>query len=126
MFCAVFILFLPLFSMAQDAAVAGDWKTMIPGQDGTTMIPLKVKIAEDGTYTLDFGGDGVVDVKGTYKTDGNQIIVKDVVEEGKEGCDGKGVYNFSVNNDTLVMERVSDECPGRGGEDGRMEMKRDK
>ena len=40
------------------------------------------------------------------------------------GCTGKGVYNVKVTDTALFMNRVSDECEGRGGPEGLMQFKR--
>ena len=123
MFCTALVLILPLFMFAQ-RSLEGSWTTTFPGQDGSAVVA-KLVIGEDGTYTVDFGADGQVEINGTYKTDGNQIIIRDM-GEGPDACNGKGVYNFTVDDVAMVMERVSDECPNRGGEAGRMEFKREK
>ncbi|MCB9048352.1 MAG: hypothetical protein H6556_02885 [Lewinellaceae bacterium] len=115
----LFLIFCFCFSAslsAQSEAV-GEWKTMIPGQEEGSMIPLHVSIKDDNTYALDFGADGAVEIKGSYQSKGDQIVIQDV--EGSD-CTGKGIYTFEVNDAGMTMTRVSDECEGRGGPEGKM------
>ncbi|HPI07710.1 MAG TPA: hypothetical protein PLM41_15075 [Saprospiraceae bacterium] len=112
------IMLAPLALAAQSPV--GMWKLSIPGQDGK-MIPLTVNIADNGTYTLDFGGDGVVETKGKYSLDKDKMTVQDT--EGAD-CTAEGVYTIMVDEKTLTMTRVSDGCPNRGGPEGVMKMER--
>lgn len=100
--------------MAQ--SVEGDWLFKIPTEDGQ-MMEAKLSM-KGGAYDVDLGNDGSVEVKGVYTVDGNTITVQDT--EGENACkgDAKGIYNFKVDDKTLVMKRVSDPCEGRGGPDG--------
>lgn len=104
--------------MAQDPF--GNWKMSVPDQNGV-MIPLAVVIAADGTYTIDFGADGTIETKGKHLEDGNKITIRDI--EGTD-CTEAGVYTFKIEGDTMTMTRVSDSCPGRGGPEGIMTMRR--
>jgi len=95
----------------------------LSAEDGS-VTKLVVNMTDSGTYSLDWGGDGAVEVRGTYRTDGDQIVVKD--DEGSGDCAGKrGLYSFSTDGSTLVMTRIEDECENRGGPDGKMEFKRE-
>lgn len=109
---------LPIGLMAQSPV--GNWKTAIPDENGN-MIPLKVKLSEDGTYTVDFGSDGTIEIKGKYTIDGGKMTIQDA--DGSE-CTAQGVYKFKVEGDTFTMTRISDGCPNRGGPDGVMSMQR--
>ena len=113
---------LPLSLVAQDPLV-GDWKTMIPGDQGQ-MVPMKVSIKADGTYALDFGMDGTVDINGAYQRNGDDMTIWDV--SGQTDCDKKGVYKVAIASDgkSYSMTRVSDECQGRGGPEGKMSFQR--
>lgn len=119
-FVVILCFCLPLASSGQSSAV-GEWKAMIPADDQGNMMPMHVSIKADNTYTVDFGADGVVEIKGTFSEKDGQITIQDV--EGSE-CTGKGVYKYEVTADGLKMTRVSEECEGRGGPDGVMELKR--
>lgn len=104
-------------TLAQTTPV-GNWKMTVPTEDGSTM-SVKVSIKSDGTYDVDFGMDGNVEVKGEYKMNGNQMTIKDV-SSGENSCSGEGVYTFEVSGDSLKMTRVKDACPNRGGPEGVM------
>ena len=107
-------------SLSAQSEVVGEWKTMVPGEEGK-MIPLHVTIKADNIYWLDFGGDGDIEVTGMYQAKDGQIQIQDV--EGSD-CTGKGVYAFKVDDEGMTMTRVSDECEGRGGPEGKMVFSR--
>ena len=117
-FILMVLLFLPIGLMAQ--SIAGTWKMTLTGEDGNPMT-FVAKISKDGTYALDIGNDGNIEVKGKYETDGDQITIQDT--EGSD-CTGKGVYKFKVEANTLTMTRIKDACPDRGGPEGVMKMTR--
>jgi hypothetical protein len=109
---------LPFGLMAQSPV--GAWKMSIPDQNGK-MTPVKVQISEDGTYAIDFGADGTIDLKGKYTVEGGKITVQDT--EGSD-CTAPGVYTLKIEGDTLTMTRISDGCTNRGGPEGVMTMQR--
>ncbi|MDX2070054.1 MAG: hypothetical protein SFV55_16625 [Haliscomenobacter sp.] len=117
-FLTLAFLLSPLSLMAQSPV--GSWKLSVPDDKGN-MIPLKVDISDQGTYTLDFGADGSVETKGKYTMDGAKMTVQDI--EGSD-CAGAGVYTLKVEGDTLTMTRVSDPCTNRGGPEGVIVMKK--
>lgn len=96
----------------------GDWKIEVPMEGGTT-VPAKLTFTES-TYVLDMGVDGSVDAEGKYSMNGSEMTVNDT--GGPFACpsDATGVYHIVVEGDTLMMERVSDECESRGNSDGVM------
>lgn len=108
----------PFVSAAQSPV--GTWKTMVPAQDGK-LTPLSVDISEDGTYKVDFGADGTVETKGTYKIEDGKMIIQDT--EGSD-CKGQGVYQFKVDTESFTMTRVSDDCVNRGGPEGVMSFQK--
>jgi len=118
-FLALFCFCLSLGLSAQ-SEVVGEWKTMVPDGEGN-MIPFHVSIKADNTYLLDFGGDGTVEIKGTYQEKGSQLVIQD--GEGSD-CTGKGIYTFEVASDSMTMTRVSDECANRGGPEGKIVFSR--
>ncbi len=85
------------------------------------MTPVNVNLSEDGTYTVDFGADGTLDIKGKYTVESGKITIQDT--EGSD-CTAQGVYTLKVEGTTLTMTRLSDGCTGRGGPDGVMTMQR--
>lgn len=114
---------LPASLHAQDPLV-GDWKTNIPGDQGQ-MMPMKVSIKADGTYSLDYGMDGVVDVNGAYQRNGENMTIWDV--SGQSDCvEKKGVYKVEIAADgkSYSMTRVSDDCAMRGGPEGKIAFQR--
>lgn len=114
----VALLLSPLGLAAQ--SITGTWKLSVPDQSGK-MMPLSVNIMETGTYTLDFGADGVVETKGKYSLDKDQMTIQDT--EGTD-CTEKGVYTVKVDGNHLTMTQVSDGCPNRGGPEKMMQMER--
>ncbi len=109
---------LPISLAAQ--SLAGTWKMEVPGDDGGTMI-IKATLSEDGSYSLDWGADGNVEVKGKYEAKDGQVTIWDV--EGSD-CTSKGVYKYAISGNTMTMTRVSDACADRGGPEGVMTMQR--
>ena len=114
---------MPIGVFAQ--SIAGDWETQVPGQEEGTLVTIKVKMSDDGTYAVDLGGDGTVDINGKYSVTDGVITVQDT-DTGPNTCNGKGMYKLETTDTTLKMTRISDECDGRGGPDGVMEMTRSK
>ena len=104
------------FSMSAQSVV-GKWKFEFPGEEGTTVIVCDMKA--DGTYTLDFGADGTVELNGKYTLSGDTMTFSD---DGD--CKGKGVYKAEATDTDLTMTKISDECEGRGGPEGKMMAKR--
>ncbi|MEM6633595.1 MAG: hypothetical protein AAF694_28235 [Bacteroidota bacterium] len=117
---SIFVIALCFFASAAMAqSVVGDWKTEAPMQDGT-IVEVKFTLSEDGTYSVDMGMDGIIEVKGKYEVNGNEMIIHDT--EGPQACppEAKGIYSAIVEGETLMIERVKDECEGRGNTDGVM------
>ena len=117
-FLFVLLLAFPISIFAQ--SVEGNWKVTFPTQDGKTMDALLI-IDANGTYTVDLGMDGNVNVEGTYTMDGDKMTIQDI--KGEQACLGDGtagVYTITVDDKSLVMTRVNDPCEGRGGPEGVM------
>ncbi len=88
---ALLILFtLPADLMGQ--SLTGSWKIEGADPEGNAFI-IKAQMTEDGTYSLDWGNDGKVEVKGTFTVEGDQVTIQDT--EGNE-CKGKGVYRWPL------------------------------
>lgn len=115
LFCL--LLTIPFLSSSQD--LVGTWKMMVPDQNGE-MIPMHATMKADGTYQLDWGGDGQIEINGRYQQDDSKITIWDVDGE----CTAKGVYNWKIEGRTLTMTRISDGCAQRGGPDGVMQAER--
>ncbi|MBK7406830.1 MAG: hypothetical protein IPL49_12595 [Saprospirales bacterium] len=121
--CTALVLLMPLFMAAQESLV-GNWTTSVPAGEDGSVIPLKVTMTDAGTYTLDFGADGQVEVSGKYIVDGNQVVIMD--EEGGECKGQRGIYTFTADATSLMMVRTQDACEGRGGPEGKMRFTREK
>lgn len=122
--CTTLVLILPLFMFAQDAAaLVGDWTITVPAEDGS-LATLVVTMTDAGTYQLDFGGDSTVDSGGTFRVDGDQMVIID--DEDGDCAGARGLYSFTVDESSLVMTRIEDECEGRSGPEGKMEFTRKK
>lgn len=114
----IFLLVLPFSMAAQD--LAGTWKMSVPDENGE-MMTMIATISEDGTYAIDWGADGTVEVKGKYSTESGKITIQDT--EGSD-CMGEAQYNYRIEDDTLTMTRITDPCPDRGGPDGIITLER--
>ena len=99
--------------MAQ--SITGDWEHLFSSPEGD--YPLTLSIGEDGTYSVDLGQDGSIEVKGTYSIDGDKLTMQDT--SGEMMCDQKGVYSFKIEGKSMVFTRVEDGCEGRGAEETR-------
>ena len=95
-------------------SVVGKWKYEFQTENGTLVMSADIKA--DGTYSLDMGNDGSVEMTGKYTISGDTFTIQDDAGD----CTGKGVYNISIAGDQMTMTRVSDECPNRGGPEGKM------
>ena len=111
------------FTIQAQASLSGDWKMSVTNPEGETFTA-KLTIKDNGKYLVDLGIDGTADVRGSYTLDGNQITISD--SEGTNACppDKKGVYKYRVSATALEMEKISDECEGRGGPEGKMSFTR--
>ncbi len=115
------LLFLPLLlltlcgtAFAQRNSIVGKWAGEFPGQDGK---PVKFTMTiTDADYQFDFGNDGVIDIKGSYIANGDELTVWDT--DGQNTCpsEQKGVYRFALDGDQVSFTKVKDDCPQRGGE----------
>ncbi|MEM6633594.1 MAG: hypothetical protein AAF694_28230 [Bacteroidota bacterium] len=89
----------------------GDWKIDVESPDGE-VIPTKVSYTADGAYMIDLGMDDVIDIKGEYTIEGDKMTMQD--KEGAMMCTEKGIYTFKVDGASMKLERVEDDCAGRG------------
>ncbi len=109
------MLCLPVGLMGQ--SVVGDWQMTASDPDGNQMT-IQVSMTANGTYTVDFGVDGSIEVNGNYKLEGSKMTIKD--SSGPQACPQEAVYTVEVSGNSLKMIRVSDPCEGRGGPEGVM------
>lgn len=114
---AALLFVLPFTGFAQ-ASLVGNWTAQgRPDEQGKPM-PLTVVMKADGTYTVDFGADGKIDVEGKYTIEGDQITLEDNVCVGK-----KGVFKMMVTETTSTLTVVDDPCE-RSGPPGKIVLTR--
>jgi hypothetical protein len=85
--------------------LAGIWKKVID----VNTVTLKIKA--DNKTEVEFTGDGVADVFGSYEISGTQITLND--EGGDYAADVPGVYEFKVDETSLTFTTVDDPVQGR-------------
>lgn len=67
-----------------------------------------VTFKSDGTYSVDVGMDGAIDITGTYTTENGVMTIQD-----DAGCTALGKYKFGMQNGQLWVDPISDGCPDR-------------
>ena len=102
------ILFSTLTCLAQNDPsdkVAGTWiKT-------TDMGSVTLTISADKKYEVEFTGDDIADVTGSYVISGQQITFTD--EGGDYSSDSSGFYEFKVDDASITFTKVDDPVDGR-------------
>ena len=88
--------------------ITGSWKFK-DSNDG----PQKITFLKDGTYNLDFDGDGKRDIWGSYRISQDWIILNDVGGDFVFDCGQQGAYSFRINDDILTFTMMADQCPSR-------------
>lgn len=68
-------------------------------------------ISSDQKYEVEFTGDDELDVYGTYVIAGSKITFTD--EGGQYSSDVSGVYEFKVDDTSLIFTMVDDPVYGR-------------
>jgi len=108
LFGATALLFFTLTCFAQnDPAdqLVGTWVKVV---DTNT---ITFSLTSDHKTQVEFTGDDVIDVYGSYKISGAQITFND--EAGEYAADVPGVYEFEVNDKSLSLTAVDDPVSGR-------------
>ena len=88
--------------------ITGSWKFQDPNNG-----PQKLTFLKNGTYELDFDGDGNRDIWGLYKIAQDWLILKDVGGDFVFDCSQQGAYTYRIENDVLTLMMVGDQCPSR-------------
>lgn len=102
------------------SAIVGKYEIKATNQNGEEMV-IHVTMTDDMKHMVDYGADGNIETQGEHSIDGDQVTIWDLVGAGD--CEGKkGVYKFSKEGKTLTMTKISEECPNRGGPEGKMVM----
>lgn len=114
------IMLAPIVVFSQ-SELQGTWMMTLETSDGPAVI--KFDVLENGTYEVDLGNDGTINVKGVWEVDGNTFKVKDT--EGEAGCpdDKGGVFSYKLEGEKVTFTAIDDPC-GRGGPEGKMEFTR--
>lgn len=88
--------------------ITGSWKFQDPNNG-----PQKLTFRKNGTYELDFDGDGKKDIWGDYKISHDWLILKDTGGDFVFDCSQQGAYGFSIEEDVLTLKLMGDQCPSR-------------
>jgi hypothetical protein len=72
---------------------------------------ITLTLAADKKSTVEFDGDDVIDVYGSYKISGKQITFQD--EGGDYAADVPGTYEFKVDDSSITFTTVDDPVNGR-------------
>lgn len=88
--------------------ITGTWqfKDLVNGQQ-------KLKFLKDGTYQLDFDGDGKKDIWGLYRQSQDWIIMNDIGGDFVFDCGQQGAYTFKITDDVLTFRQMGDQCQSR-------------
>ena len=93
-----------------DHQIVGKWR--FASEDGSAFI---ISFTAMQNYQVDFAADGEFDLNGTFKIQGDNIVIADSFGD----CEGQeGVYTMSFEENKLTLTQVSDACSNRAGEDG--------
>jgi hypothetical protein len=71
-----------------------------------------VELTPEGRFTVKTP-DGDVDAGGTYRVEGQRMIIEDDIAEIGELCPGTGTYAIEFTGGRLAMEKIEDPCQGR-------------
>lgn len=109
---------LPCMGFAQ-TSIVGEYTSQAPDEQGKLM-PLKVSMKADGTFTVDFGADSNIDITGKYSIEGDQITLLDSF------CpDQKGIFKLEMTETVTTFTVITDPCK-RGGPEGKIVLTRAK
>lgn len=117
---AVLLLFLaPGAVFAQSMVGTWQWDDTM---DGTT-VTFSFEVKADGTWTVDVGNDGSVELSGVYTLDGDQMTITETGEGSP--CSGvAGLYKMTITETTATASVISDKCDQRRGDGSDLVMTR--
>ena len=98
LFVLLFMLSFSVIGFSQ--SVVGDWYIDEAGW--------KLSFKSDGTYAVDLGVDGTIDITGKYTIDGQTLTIKD-----DAGCTAEGKYKFGLESGSMWVDPISDGCSER-------------
>lgn len=89
--------------------ITGSWQFKDPANGQQ-----RLKFLKDGTYHLDFDGDGRKDIWGVYKVAQDWVIMNDVGGDFVFDCGQQGAYSFAISDDDVLTFRLmGDQCQSR-------------
>jgi len=88
--------------------ITGSWKF-----NDSVNGPQKLSFNKDGTYHLDFDGDGKKDIWGLYRLSQDWIIMNDIGGDFVFDCGQQGAYSYHIDDDVLTFRIMADQCPSR-------------
>ncbi len=91
----------------QDGGLNGAWKFKDRYQ-GSYVLTF-----DDGSYAVDFDGDGNKDVWGRYELNWDEIRFTDKGGKIGEDCRESGKYQYNLSGNELKFKLVSDACASR-------------
>jgi len=92
-----------------EPTLIGSWKLKSSGNSPATTITFR----GDQTFQVDIGGDGIVDIAGTYALYGNRLKLTDSDFRGTTDCFHSGFYNYAIKKGELTFEVFAEECTAR-------------
>ncbi len=96
------------FGALTGGQIRGVWKFKDPANG-----PQKLIFLKDGTYHLDFDGDGQKDIWGEYRLSQDWVIMNDVGGDFVFDCGQQGAYSYRIVDDVLTFRMMADQCPSR-------------
>ena len=89
-----------------DQTLVGSWKLKSIGNSPATTLTFR----KNQTFQVDIGGDGVVDIAGTYNLYGNRLELTDSDFTKTTDCFHSGFYNYTIKKRKLTLEVYAEEC----------------
>ena len=101
---------------AQDDSMAGTYMATVATDDGE--ITMTMEIMDNGNYSLDNDGDGIMDVFAKYEVHDDETVT--IWHVSGDDCHDKGKYQIATTDSTISIEVIDDPCDGRIPPDGKL------
>ena len=88
--------------------IIGSWKFKDPALGSQILI-----FRKDGTYEVDYDGDGQKDILGRYRISRDWIFLNDFGGNFVFDCGQDGAYTYRVKNGVMTFMLMADQCPVR-------------
>ena len=85
------------------------WSGVYPGSNPPVIVELTFDVND--TMTIKNPGGSVIPIA-TYSLNGSMVTITDI-DTSSTGCPAPGVYNYSIQNDSLTLTELSDACTDR-------------